>query len=189
MGTKRFKVLRGAINYLKTSDDAPNPQAPSGTPLRAFQEVISGERNLSYDRRTDSLPEELLNAAVNPFGVDFDAANKYIVPLSKRVSDFSGISAARNAGNLLTTLPAEAQVVKGFEPAKAVVSVPDSSLDDNNALSQITNTRYKKKGARNYTFPIGAGSASDRVKGVQAGILAALPTGGNYSVSFKPEKI
>lgn len=189
MAKKRYKILNGALKYLATSDGQPNPQAPAGTPLRSYQEVRSNERNVSYTRDADSLPEELIDVAINPLGLDFDPANKYIVPISKRSNDFAGLSSARTAGNLITTVPAEAKVVKGFEPAKAVVSVPDTTGTPTTETSQITGLRYVKQPKASYTFPFGIGSATDRTASVRAAILAALPTNGNYSVSWKPEKL
>ncbi|MEL6438698.1 MAG: hypothetical protein AAFQ80_05505 [Cyanobacteria bacterium J06621_8] len=189
MATKRYKILEGALKYLETGNSGNNPQAPAGTALRAYQEIRGKERNATYTRDSESLVGEFIDAAVNPFGVDFDDANKYIIPLSKRVDDLSALSSVRTAGHLLGTVPTEAKRVRGFEPAKAVVSVPDASLDNDNAQSQITLLRYKKKGRRSYVVPFGAGSNTDKVKAVRAEILAALPTNGNYSVSFKDEII
>ncbi|MEM9507539.1 MAG: hypothetical protein AAGA16_07590 [Cyanobacteria bacterium P01_E01_bin.35] len=187
--SKRYKILDGAIKYLRTNNTDPNPQAPAGTPLRSYQEVVSGERSVTYARADESLPEEFIDVAVNPFGVAFDADNKYIVPISKRSNDFTGLSAARTAGHLITTLPANAKKAIGFEPAKAVVSVPDTTGVPQDATSQITGLAYVKQPKASYTFPYGTGAATDRVAEVRGEILAALPTNGNYSVTWKPEKI
>lgn len=187
--TKRYKVLDGALKYLRTDDDDPNPQAPANTPLREYQTWKAGERNIEYEREEDSLPEELLKVVINPFGETFDAENKYIVDLSKRTNDFNGISTLRAAGNIVDVLPDNANNVKGFIPAKCTVAVPDSTKDDPNAESQITKIKYFKKGFRSYTFPYGAGSATDREKTVRNAILDAIPDGSNYTVTFTSEKL
>lgn len=38
MANKRFKVLQGALRYLRTNEDDINVTLPAGTPLRKFQD-------------------------------------------------------------------------------------------------------------------------------------------------------
>ena len=185
---KRFKVLEGALKYLATSDDAPNPQAPAGTPLRRFQEYKSRERLISYDRAADSMPEELLKVMINPFGEPFEDANKYIVDLSKRVNDATPINVFKVPAGIIEAVTPEANLVKGFIPAKCTISIPDTGRDDNNATSKFTGVKYNKIGKRSYTFPYGASDASDRESTVRGKILDTVPTETNYGITFTSEK-
>lgn len=187
--TQRFKILNGLLKYLATDDDNPNPQAPAGTPLRAYQEIKAGERRVSYDRPADSNPDELLKVIINPFGEAFAPENKYIVDLSKRVDEATAMNPFKTVAGIVDIIPDNANVVKGFIPAKCVISVPDSTRDNNNARSQITGILYKKKGARSYTIPYGASDATERESTVRAKLLDAVPEGANYSLSFSSEKM
>lgn len=38
MAKRRFKILDGALDYLRTNDVGANPDAPTGTPLKEYQD-------------------------------------------------------------------------------------------------------------------------------------------------------
>lgn len=187
--TKRFKILDGALNYLRTNSTEANPDAPAGTPLKAYQDWKKGARNVTYDRPDGSNPEKLIDVAVIPFYFDPVETSLTRIPISKRVQDFTGISTLRGAANITVDVPAEVQDLRGFFPAQCTVSVPDASRDNPNAESSLTGVKYNKKGARSYTFPYGASGTAERESDVRANIRAAVPQGANYQLQFTSEKI
>ena len=187
--TKRFKILNGALDYLRTNDDAPNPDAPSGTPLREFQDWKKGARNVSYDRDNNSLPEQLIDVAIHPFYFDFNAQSLTRTVISKRTLDNSAINALRTAGNITNPVPITVTELSGFFPAQCTVSIPDSTKDNPNATSQLTGVKYNKKGYRSYTFPYGAGADAARESEVRGNIRAAVGNENNYQLQFTSEKI
>ena len=189
MTRKRFKILEGALDYLRTTDEGANPDAPAGTPLKEYQDWKKGARNVSYDRTADSLPEALVDVAINPFYFDVTAQSLTRVPISKRVLDFTGINAARNAGNITTAVTPVIQELAGFFPAQCTVSIPDTTKDNANATSKLTGVKYKKKGFRSYTFPYGAKADAARESIVRGEIRAAIGNDNNYQLQFTSEKI
>ena len=189
MAKKRFKILDGALDYLRTSDSAANPEAPANTPLKEYQDWKKGARNVTYDRAEDSLPEELIDVAVNPFYFPVTAQSLTLVPISKRTNDFAAIATLRTAANITTPAPATATRLEKFFPAQCTVSVPDTTKNDPDAISKLTGVKYDKKGYRSYTFPYGASADADRESEVRGNIRAALANGSNYQLQFTSEKI
>ena len=187
--SKRFKILEGALDYLRTNDDGVNPDAPAGTPLRQYQDWKKGARNVTYDRTADSLPEALVEVGVNPFYFDVNAQTLTRVPISQRTLGFTGINALRTAGNITSPAPATATEFRGFKPAQCTVSIPDSTKDNPNAESKLTGVPYDKKGFRSYTFPYGASSEANREAEVRGNIRAAVPGTSNFQLQFVSEKI
>lgn len=186
---KKYKILDGALDYLRTTAEGDNPEAPVGTPLRQYQDWKKGTRNITYTRSADSLPENLIDVAVNPFYYDVSAASLTKTVMSQRTKGFSGINALRTAANITDPVPATATSLRGFFPAQCTVSVPDSTKDDNNATSQLTGLKYKKKGKRSYTFPYGAKADADRESEVRGNIAAAVVADSNYELQFTSEII
>ena len=186
---KRFKILKGGLKYLRTESDDANPDAPAGTPLREFQDYIRGAKNVTYTRANDSLPEELLEIAINPFYFAVNANSLTKVPISKRTKDFTGISALRNAAGITDPVPETATSLENFFPAQCTASIRDASKDDNNARSELTGVKYKKKGYRNYTFPYGATTENDREGEARAAIIAAAGADSGLQLQFTSEKI
>lgn len=187
--TKRYKVLEGALDYLRTTDEGANPDAPVGTPLRQYQDWRKGARNVTYDRAADSLPEELIDVAVNPFYFDVGAQTLTRVPISNRTLTHAPINALREAANITNPVPPTAGDLRGFFPAQCTVSIPDTTKNNPNAVSKITGVAYNKKGYRSFTFPYGAAAQANRESEVRGNILAAVAQGSNFQVQFTSEKI
>lgn len=187
--TKRFKILDGALNYLRTNSDEANPDAPAGTPLKQYQDWKKGARNIEYTRQADSLPEALNDVKIIPFYYETNVSNLTIVPLSKRVQDESLMNAFLTAANVDAGETNPGRRLNGFIPAKCTVSIPDSTRDNANATSKLTGVSYKKKGAKTYTFPYGASTTDQREQSVRNKILAAVPNGSNYTLTFNSEEI
>ena len=186
--SKRFKILDGALNYLRTTAEGDNPEAPQGTPLREYQEWKKGARNVEYERAPDSLPEALNDVKINPFYYDVGNTNLIIVPLSSRVQEQTSMNPFLGAANIDAGETNPGRRLAGFIPAKCTVAIPDSTKDNDNATSKLTGVKYKKKGFRTYTFPYGANTANPREREVRIRILAAVPENANYTVSFTSEK-
>ena len=186
---KRFKILEGALDYLRTQDDGANPDAPTGTPLALYQEWKKGARNVTYDRDDASKPGELLEVSVNPFGLELDGANIYIVPLSKRVKDNIPGTSTLTAANITEEVPNTAKRVKGFIPAKAVISVPSGSTSTQDKTSKLTGVKYAPSNRVSYTIPYGQKTGVVRENAVRAAITEALSTVTGASVTFESERL
>jgi len=187
--TKRFKILDQALKYLETGAEGANPIAPNGTHLREYQEWKSGERNISYNRTEDSLPEQLLSGLINPFGLTYDAGQKITVPVSKRVNDNNTITALFDEAGLDVTEDVLGVDLTGFIPAKATVSIRATDRDRATETSQITGVKYAKRGFRSYTFPYGAKTATSKEAEVRGAIKAALGDTFTGNVSFTSERL
>ena len=187
--SKRFKILDGALDYLRTAGDDANPDAPAGTPLKQYQDWKKGARNVTYTRDTQSLPEELVEVAINPFYYDVSAQSLTRVPISRRTLEYAPVNALRAAGNITSPAPNTATNLEKFFPAQCTVSIPDTTRNSPNATSQLTGVRYNKKGYRSYTFPYGASTDATRESEVRGNIKAALPADNNYQLQFTSEKI
>lgn len=186
--SKRFKVLRGALRYLRTSETDADVTLPIGTPLRKFQDWDNNKVKVTYVRRAESKPIAIIEVAVNSFGKLYNADNKVIVPMSKRASDESRISSFVTAGNVDKTIADTDEKIKGFVPAKCTVSIPNATLNKNNNPSKFTGIEYDLKGRESFTFPIGRGSATDYYDKVKGDITAALPAGSLINLQFSSEK-
>lgn len=189
MARKRFKILEGALDYLRTPGDDDNPDAPLNTPLRQYQEWRKGTRNVSYTRRDDSLPGEINDASLIPFFFTYEEANRILVPISQRAQNETVMNPFLTAANVDTGDTQPARRYRNFIPAKVTVSVLNAQLNDPNAVSQLTGVTYKKLGKESYTIPYGAKSATTREADVRADIRAAVPEGQNYTLVFESEKI
>lgn len=187
--SKRFKILEGALDYLRTNDEAANPEAPLGTPLRQYQEWRKGARNVTYTRREESLPEQLNDASLIPFFFGYDEANRLIVPISQRAQNASQMNAILTAANVEVAGESPARRFRNFIPAKVTVSIPNATLNKPEEESKLTGVPYRKIGKESYTIPYGAKNATDREADVRADIRAAAPDAGNYQLQFSSEKI
>ena len=187
--SKRFKILKGALEYLRNGDTATDVTLPAGTPLRRFQEWNNKERAVTYTRRTESNPLALDDVSVFPFGIPHSTGDDYIVPISRRTATETSISALRAKANIVSSPSATANRVRGFVPAKCTVSVPNASLNDNSVTSKLTGLSYAKKGAESYTFPYGKSGTVTYEETVRAEIRGALTTSQNFILVFKSEKL
>lgn len=187
--SKRFKALNTALKYLATSDADDNPQAPTGTYLRKYQDWKSGARDIEYTREAASKPQEILQAELNPFGLAETAANAVLVALSKRASLASIGNTMKTACNYETENLGETKKLAGFIPAKATVFIGVGTTSGTPETSKITGAKYKKRGGASYTFPYGASTTKPREGEVRTAILTALASNTNASVSFTSEKL
>lgn len=188
----RFKRLTYALRAIQsptfTTGGTP-AQPPAGSVLENFKRFYAKEVVPSYPRAADSLPGSLDDVNVHPFAAAYDAATGILVPLSARAqTNFaaSGITAT-DLGHDSTN---DASPRRGFQPARAVVSVVDPAATETTETSQITGVRYKTKKPDSYTFPFGQQNATTntREKDAQDAIRTAVSAAANRSVSFRSEK-
>jgi hypothetical protein len=189
---KRFRNLTAALKYLRpasATEDTPLPDAPAGTPLRKFQDYKAGKVDLDYSRTSGSLPGDIKIVTLKPFAL----AAASTVLLKTTISN-------RSLTNLSTFGLTEAEIgftsppddngidVEGFVPAKAICR-NITGTTASTKTSKITGVSYKSKANSSFTFPIGRTTANP-VWGEQKGAILAQVgnSGGNKSVSFKPEK-
>lgn len=184
---KRYKVLDGALDYLKYGDTASDVTLPANTPLRKFQEWRNKERKIEYERDNDSLPKSLLDVAIHPFFEAFDTTNYIVVPLSQRTKEAQITTPLLAKANHADSIDDAGEKPKGYKPATCTVSVPNASKNDPNAQSSLTGIKYNKRGTSSYTFPYGITTAKNRESEVRAEIRAAAPDGNNYVFGFTSE--
>ena len=188
MGKKRFSRLNYSLKSLRkpNSTELP-PDAPAGSVLRNYQDVVSGKKVLTYPRSADSKPGALLQVSVLPFFFGGEAGSETIVSLSQRADLASSVESVQAACNQITVDPETHKELRGFTPAQATVFIATGS--DSVETSKITGVRYNKKGGASYTLPYGA-SASEKAEGnVRKDILAAVNADPDNSVSFTSEKV
>ncbi len=186
---KRFKALDRALRYVKNTAGTSSPNVPSGTPLALYYEYYKDERKVTYTRRDESKPKELIDVAVRPFAFAPVDDEVYIVDVSKRVKDETRVGALIVAANIPTAVPDTAKVVKGFIPAKCTVTFPDASQDRTSVESKITGISYDRKGKESYTFPYGSNASGEREGEVRAEIRLALGADSKAALRFKSEKV
>ena len=186
---KRFKILDGALDYLRTTDEGDNPDAPAGTPLKLYQDWKKGSRNVTYTRAGNSLPGELVTVVINPFGLELDGTNLYKVPLSKRTQENLPGAAPLTAANIATDVPSTAKQIRNFLPAKATVSVPSGSTTTTPVSSKLTGIPYKPSNRVSYTFPYGKKTGVLLEASVRADITNAFNGLTDVQISFESEKL
>lgn len=184
---QRYRQLRNALRTLRTpNSDGAVPQAPSGSILRNFQEVISGERVVSYTRSEASRQGSIEQISVFPFYAGGLANTEVLVGISRRANEETRVSGVRTACNHQAPDLDTHDVINNFQPAKAVVSIAGATSTER--TSQITGERYQDDNSESYTLPYGA-TASEQFEGVvRATILVAVNGINNASVSFRPER-
>ncbi|MBO1055960.1 MAG: hypothetical protein HEQ27_05290 [Dolichospermum sp. JUN01] len=189
---KRFGNLNAALKYLRptgSAEGSPVPDAPAGTPLKKFQDYKAGKVDLDYPRPSGSLPGDIKIVTLKPFALAASSTVLLKTTISNRsltnLSTF-GLTEAE-AG---FTSPADANGIdaEGFVPAKAVCrNTTGTTASTKN--SKVTGLPYKSKANSSFTFPIGRTTAEPVWGEQKAAILAQVAaSGGNKSVSFKPEK-
>jgi hypothetical protein len=188
MPNKRFKILKGALKYLRTSATDIDVTLPAGTPLRKFQDYDNNKVLIDYTRRTGSLPGELVDATLTPFAMVIGTASITATRVSKRVVDKAQVKALFNEGGLDDTPATAGAERKGFIPAKCTVIIPNTTLKKTNVTSQLTGKKYSTKGSETFTFPYGKSTGFPTENEVRAAITEALNTNPTYKVSFKSER-
>lgn len=188
--TRRYKILDGALNYLKFGDTASDVTLPANTPLRSFQEWRNNERKITYERTEQSLPGSIDEVSLNPFGLPVDVANQYVVPVSNRAKVFGLGDSVLAAGNTDKDVPEGAIRTRGFVPAKAYVSVPFNDPRPGDPTSKLTGLKYARSNTRSFTLPYGASTANPRESEVRAAIIAVVAQDNiQNSVRFTSEKL
>lgn len=187
--SRRFKILEGALDYLRTSAETDNPDAPAGTPLKLYQDWKKGARNVTYVRAAASKPGELLEVAVNPFGLALDGANIFRVPLSKRAKDNTPGAGTLVAANIVQEVPNTAKENRGFLPAKATISVPSGSTSTGLETSKLTGVKYRANNKVSYTIPYGKKTGVLVESEVRAAILGAVGNVTGAQVTFESERL
>ncbi|MEC4896394.1 MAG: hypothetical protein SAL07_25845, partial [Oscillatoria sp. PMC 1051.18] len=153
---KRFSRLNYALKTLKNpnadaGDPAPNP--PAGSILEKFNTRYA--RNIVYQRDTNSRPGNLLEVVINPFGkkINADGANRRKVKFSSRAS--TALDATiKNKANFITGADAGGDEVRGFIPAKAIIT--NYTGNGTPTDSKITGIKYLKRDSNSWTMPFGA---------------------------------
>ena len=188
MANKRYKILNGALDYLRTSDEGVNPDAPLGTPLKLYQDWKKGARNITYDTTNWKTAGELRDVAIFPFFKPYAAGDDLIVPASGKTLDSAVVADYRNQANIVAEPSDSAVRGQKYTPAKCTVSVPDASKNDATATSQLTGIQYNKVGRQSFTFPYGKSATVDYEQTVRADILAATPAEADVQISFSSER-
>jgi hypothetical protein len=188
MPNKRFKILKGALKYLRTSATDIDVTLPAGTPLRKFQDYDNNKVLINYTRSSRSLPGELVDATLTPFALPLNADSITATRVSKRVTAKAEVKALFNEGGLDDTPAVAGDERKGFIPAKCTVIIPNATLKKTNVPSQLTGKKYSTKGSESFTFPYGKSTGKLSENDVRTAIVGALNSNPTYKVNFKSER-
>ncbi|WP_017656230.1 hypothetical protein [Fortiea contorta] len=188
---KRFNNLKSALKLLRPlSGTGDAVDLADTSALGFFQAVQAGKKKVEYgDRPEGSEPGSLVPYALVPFATPVNTAPKVLTALSKRSEtgfSASGITAAdANISKEAANLSAAVELV-GFVAAKCTIRVVGSTTETK--TSKLTGQKYKTKGGRSYTYPIGfgTGEAAKGFKDVKAAIVAKAKSN-TRSLSFIPE--
>jgi|688.fasta_scaffold53938_5 hypothetical protein len=189
---KRFGNLNAALKFLRPTSAAegtPIPNAPSGTPLAKFQDYKAGKVDLDYPRGTSSLPGDTKVITLKPFALAADSTVLLKTTISNRsLTNLSTFGLTEEEAGFTSPPDDNGVEVEGFVPAKAVCrNTTGTTASTKN--SKVTGLPYKSKANSSFTFPIGRTTANAVWGEQKAAILAqVIASGGNKSVSFKPEK-
>ncbi len=185
---RRYKNYRFALKTLVNPETGIASTPATGTALANFQEYISGQKKVSYERADGSKPGQLIKVAINPFALPLAATSLVKIPFSKRTNDNTNITTVKTACNhndassVLLTL-------NGFIPAKAVVFVAGGTAPATDPKSQITGVAYKPKAGNSYSLPYGQKTGKLTESEVRADILAAVEgLSSDATVSFDSEE-
>lgn len=192
---KRFSRYEFALKSLrpKGTDADANPvvpDAPANTPLREFQLFAAGKKTINITRAANSLQGSIVQVVIQPFGLPSTAANKINVPLSARARDGVGALSLSLTDNLNHLIGGSGRDLPGFQPAKVIIK--NTGTTPSSPISQITGQEYKTKKGPTYTYPFGAGTATDEAFELEARekiftvASTALPRGG---ITFKSESL
>ena len=185
---RRYSRLKYGLKLIRNLSDVDTPtDAPAGSALAEYQKFVKGDKTITIDRATDSLPGKILKVAINPFGVPLAPENQVTVSFSDRVNTDSPIAAVKAACNH-SEAGADDEVVRNFVPAKAIVSIPATATTTE--TSGVTGLRYKTKKAKSYTYPYGQATGKLHESVVRADITAAITAGSDTAtVTFNSEEL
>jgi hypothetical protein len=186
---KRFKILDGALNYLKFGDTSSDVTLPAGTPLRKFQEVRRKERAVTYVRETSSLPKSFEIVSINPFAFPVNDTVEAKIPMSQRVAESSAASEAFTVAGISRGATVKGSKYRGFIPAKCTLSIPFAGNAKTDEPSKLTGVKYSTKGRASFTFPYGKKAGTILESEVRAAITAVYADNKTYDLRFKSEKI
>jgi hypothetical protein len=178
---KRFNNLDKALKYLQSPTGGGNNEPPAGSVLANYKEFKTGQSDVSYPVDTNSLPGELLQRQLLPFGAEA-ADTPAIVTFSSRSQ--AALGTAFETAAKLSEVSNGVQY-QGFFPAQARI-FRTTTTGTTNATSQITGIPYKKKSGRNYTLPFGKDGTDTVEKTVRAKIIAESTE--SDSISFDSEE-
>lgn len=187
--SKRFTRLEAALKYIRPGQGGAIADAPSGTPLRLYQDWKAGRRVIEYTRDGGSNPDRILKVSVNPFGYPTTEGSLAVVPVSQRAILSTVGAAIKTAANIEDETEVGAQELRGFIPAKAIIFAGTGTASTTGEPSEITGLRYKKRNGASFTIPYGASVSKPREVEVRAAIKAVLVSSPNATVSFKSEKL
>ena len=190
---KRFSRYEFALKSLRPKGTDANanpvvPDAPTNTALREYQLFASGKKTINITRSATSLQGSIVEAVIQPFGLPSTAVNKINVPISARARDAVGGLSITLTDDLNHLVGGSGRDFPGFQPAKLIVK--NTGTTPSTPISQITGQEYKTKKGPTYTYPFGAGTATDEAFELQArekifaSIATALPRAG---ITFKSE--
>lgn len=183
---KRFSKLRYLIKTAKRM----GIDVSADDNIKAYKAYRAGDGDYKTTavKRGDSQPISLV-----PFCV-VGYTTKYVVSMSGRSfkqMGTLGVTEARlniDSGTLNTTNTSQGKKIKGFIPAKAIVSSAVTSAVTT-PKSQITLLEYNKLDKKSYTFPFGSQNVDGQKTQLDMqGYLYADLAKGTKNVSFKPEK-
>lgn len=189
---KRFSRLDHALKLLRNPANVNDPNAvtpdpPANSALAKYANFAAGKVHINIVRDAGSLPGELIQFGIQPFGYASIDANKTMVVGSKRANQ--GISTYFDLGILNHLVGGGGQIRVGFQPARAIV-LDVTSQSTTSETSKITGIKYKKKAAKSLTYPFGAGTGTDEKfeMDVRAKLVASLNSKQpDASITFKPE--
>jgi hypothetical protein len=189
---KRFNNLDAALKYLRPTGAGEGtviPDAPTGTPLKKYQDYKAGKVNLDYPRAAASLPGEINIIAIKPFALPSADTTTIRTTLSNRAQgQFSTFGLTDAELGLDLTLQDTDKEVAGFIPAKAICR-NITGTTASTRTSKLTGLPYKSKADASYTFPIGRTTTNPTWGQQKAFVIAQVSaSSGNKSVSFKSEK-
>ncbi len=188
---KRFNNLDAALRYLRpasTGEDGVIPDAPTGTPLRKYQDWKAGKVDIDYTRAAASNPGRLVKVSVKPFALPSASTDEYVTTISNRSQGQYGLFGLSAAELGIADVDNNDIRAKGFKPAKASCRNVTGTTPTT-VTSKLTGIPYKTKADAAYIFPFGAITAQPSYSDQKAAILAAVTAAGEAkSVSFQPEK-
>lgn len=191
---RRFSRLDHALKLLRNPANVDNPNAvtpdpPANSALAKYAQFASGKVNINITRDAASLPGQLVNLSIQPFGLAATDPNKTLTVISKRAKQ--SVATYFNADFLNHLVGGSPNPRPGFQPARAVV-FDVTSQSATTETSKITGIKYKKKAGKSLTYPFGAGPGADEKfeLDVRAKLIISLnDKQPDASITFKPETI
>ena len=187
---RRFSKLLGGLNYLRPIGGGVSPEAPSGTPLRNFQEYRAGRVNRTVTRSATSNPGvktlyrlELFSLATTNDTADYKVGQR----ARDGLSQIQGLT-LQLLGLTLSVPGGDPPQFSGrFSPAKVTCFRREGTGTGGTRRSQITGINRRTVNGNSYTLPFGKVAETDRYRDRASTINRA--TGAGVICSFTPEDI